>query len=366
MTPKFSLIATLVVGLMASVANAEVKISGKIGFGVDGGVSKVDTYYANGTHTSTKQDVRTALFDDTSYIRFRGNEKVNDALEFLYQAEVRARYDEGERYDYNSAGAITRVRPRQLEMREISLGVKHKDYGTLKAGRLDTADENITSFTKVPTRQDGLRINNMFEYESPRFKDTRVWLQYGMDENNSTDYVDTDIAGFAIKKSTKTYDIGGAYYYANATSRPRNNGRDLYRDFARVAGRYDLNKHHTLGFMYQRNTYHHQTKDGVWTVGSYGQAPRVENGYSLTYEYNTGKNTIYDLDLVRVQNLDGKDRIKNEVRLSYLRQINKSILGIIELNHSQVKENIPEYNGDMARKVETNNTSLALMASYRF
>lgn len=57
MTPKFSLIATLVVGLMASVANAEVKISGKIGFGVDGGVSKVDTYYANGTHTSTKQDV---------------------------------------------------------------------------------------------------------------------------------------------------------------------------------------------------------------------------------------------------------------------------------------------------------------------
>lgn len=351
---------------LVPAAYAEVKVSGSINFGIDGINQKTTTTFADGSQTKTHAKPRANLFDDTSYIRFRGNEKLNDNLDFLYQAELRARYEEGERYDRNSAGQITRIRPRQLEMRDTYLGVRHKEYGTLKFGRMDTLDEKVTSFTKVPTAIDGIRTDNMIEYESPKFADTRVYLQYGLDENNNTDYFDTDVAGIAIKKSGKKYELGGAYVYANNTSRPRNNNRTLHKDIARIAGRYDIDKTHTVGFMLQQNRYNHQTKSGTWVVDSFGQDPRTERGYSLTYEYNTGKKIIYDIDLTHTQNAAGKDRDVNGVRLSYLRQFNKNLMGIFEIDHRHTKENIPAYNGAMARQVDTKTTAVALIGSYRF
>lgn len=368
MTKKsFALCLPLLAGVVLFPnAYAEVKVSGKVGFGVEGVDQKTVTTFDDGRQTSSRIKPRGTLFDDTSYVRFRSNEKINDGLEFFYQAELRARYEEGERYDRNNAGQITRIRPRQLEMRDIYLGIRHKDYGTFKFGRMDTLDETVTSFTKVPTAIDGIRVDNMIEYEMPKFANTRVLLQYGLDENNDTDYFDTDVAGIAVKKSGKKYELGGAYVYANNTTRPRSNGRTLHKDIARIAGRYDIDKTHTVGFMLQQNRYNHQTKNGDWVVGAFGQAPRTERGYSVTYEYNTGKNAIYDIDLTHTQNGAGKDRTVNGVRLSYLKKFSRNTMGIFEVSHQQSKENIPAYNGGVAHKVDIKTTGVAIIGEYRF
>ncbi|MFB6348494.1 porin [Moraxella sp. ZJ142] len=269
------------------------------------------TFYAKafGTHTSTTDKAtgvtttgfdRPGFYDDASRAGIRGSEKLNDTYEVQYRLEYRIPFDNEKR---------------SLEQRDTWLAVKHKKYGTIKAGRL-LSPEPYLEYSLQSTDADGYRTNNSFRYESPTIKDTQLWVQYFMDENSDKDSVGSDGFAVMLKQEKSKYGIGVAYIRATATKSLHGYKLD---DALRLSGYYQATPKVRLSTLYQHNnhvdfptekgitatiehTNDHEVGKNIWVsytdnhVG-YGESGGTQYGIGVGANKNLSKSVNVSADL---------------------------------------------------------------------
>lgn len=138
-------------------------------------VTTTTTNLATNVATTTKKTGDVFQYP-TINLGLRGSEDINNNLSASYKFEYRAAFD----------GDKTSLKPR-----DTYIGLKHKNYGELKIGRMYTIDNSINEAqiaylygqgTGLPFAYDGQRINHTVAYSSPKFnhEKTQIIAQYGM------------------------------------------------------------------------------------------------------------------------------------------------------------------------------------------
>lgn len=261
-------LALVSAGLISTSASAAPQIYGAIYINSDASYSRTKTSYTDGTPTEiTSGRNRVLIFDDASRIGIRGSETLSDKVDLRYRIEWRNPFD---------------VDKRTLEPRDAWIGLAHKDYGTIKAGRMLTYDAYLNDMLwGRPSYFDGIRTNNSFRYESPVIKGNQLTVQYIMDENTDSSTAGTDSLngdGYAVSlsRSTDKYNIGVAYIDANADemSEPRGVmyiGQPL-NEALRINASYQATPTVKLAAMYQQNS-HNGTQ--------YGEAAKTEKAFAI-------------------------------------------------------------------------------------
>lgn len=215
------------------------------------------------------EDGRAQLNSNASRIGVKGGSALTSNTDLVYQLEY------GVKVDDDST---------QFTSRDTYLGLSHKQYGTLLAGRLSGIDgqvdyANVTAgglADAVMTERDGDRSNNAFAYISPSHNGLTFLGMYAMDENNVTG--NRDAFGVGAK-----YEPNGANYRAGATYVQVAGGTKI----ARVSGAYDLSQATTIGALYQ----HHKDKEDVVTLSAehkYAQTPWTVYGQLDLADYKAG------------------------------------------------------------------------------
>lgn len=194
-----------------STAFADPKISGRLYTSVlyeDADTTETNT--VTGAATKTNSD-RTTLNSGGSRIRFTGSEPLTNDVDLEYWLEYSIFLD-------NDGG------DNNFTSRNTYLGLKHKDYGSVRIGRLYTPDDDIdyvdsgylyASGASVPYSYYGQRTNNTIQYISPKINDkTQIKLHYAMDEDS------TDVM-------TGVNNHGGSFTVFNDQGKPTTQKRDL-------------------------------------------------------------------------------------------------------------------------------------------
>lgn len=222
-----------------------------------------------------EKDGRAQLNSTSSRIGFKGESALTANTDLVYQLEY------GVDVDADNNGK------RQFYSRDTYIGLKHKQYGTLLAGRLSAIDGEVDYAgiadgglaSGVYASFDADHANNALAYVSPSYNGLSFLGMYVLDENNATDTFGRDVAGVAVKYEPKdaSYKAGASYIQA---------GND--RKIARVSGAYDLSKVTTVGALYQIDDGVGAAKENVLTVSGshkyaetpwtvYGQLDLVDN-----------------------------------------------------------------------------------------
>lgn len=329
-TQKLAIATSIALGAMlATTAHADPKISGRLYlFGTYDNVDTKTTNTVTGAVTNAKTD-RTKMNSGGSRLRLTGDEKLTDATDLEYYLEYRVHLDD------DGAG-------RNFESRNTYLGLKNKQYGTVRAGRIYTPDDDIdyvdqsyvyASGVGLPFSYLGDRHNNVIQYISPKFNDgkTQVKLHYAMDEDASSSTTGTNnhggevtvfkngvptdvrrdlVAGHILHEDEK-FDAGVAYTQAG--------------DFNSLRAMVSLKptKELTVGVMAQQTDYNSGNKElgaiisGYYKVNNktdvYGQI-----GHADKYEgWKDGENTVASVGIVKWLKNDGGARLRAFGTLSY-------------------------------------------------
>ena len=241
----------LFVGGMMLNAHAAPELYGYASLGVAANHTKTTN---KTTNISTSTTDRPYLYNNTSRIGLRGSEKLNDDYEVLYKLEYRLENDgdlRNEKIKQPDGTEKTVAKTRNFEARDSWIGVKHKKYGTIKAGRMLSLDPYVRYTAYLASGVDGVRTNNTIAYESPKIKDVSFQAMYILDENKETDTIGRDGYSLLVKKNTDTYNVGAAYaYFGKAKT---SYGKLNYA--ARVTGNYKINEDYKVGGIYQQISY---------------------------------------------------------------------------------------------------------------
>lgn len=176
-TYQLPLIAAI--ALATSQAQAAPEIYGRLYLGAMHQTEKTTSPDGVSIKTDT-----TTLESGGSRIGFKGKEPLNDKLDIEYRLEYRTALD-------------TDDKSQHFTPRNTWLGVSHKDYGTLRVGRILTPDDDIdwadqsynySDAAGTPFGYASQRANNAILYLSPKFnKDqTQFIAYYGMDEDRKS------------------------------------------------------------------------------------------------------------------------------------------------------------------------------------
>lgn len=255
---KKLILASAVAALSVTAAQAAPTIYGKAFLTLDANKTKTE----DSAGATTEDTSRTRLNSNGSRIGFKGSEALNSNLDLVYQLEYGVDIDSGTKkelvrddtgsvvLDANGNPTYENVKRDQFYSRDTYLGLSHKQYGTLLAGRLKAIDgqvdyANVTQGgivggDNVMASFDAPRADNALAYISPKYNDIQFLGMYVMEE----DVVDHDIWGVGVK-----YEPKNAPYKGGATYIQQGNFKA-----ARISGAYDLNltgKPVTLGALYQ-------------------------------------------------------------------------------------------------------------------
>lgn len=307
--------------------------------------TKVTKTFSDGTVETTKTPARPQLYDNGSRIGIRGSEKVSDNLDFLYRLEYRSPIDSDHR---------------SLEPRDAWIGVKHKDLGTLKAGRLLSPEPYIRYTWSYPTwGADGNRSNNAVRYESPTWNDTSFMVHYVMDENNKdadskTDSLHTDGVGVLAKHQTDKYGLGAAYFHAD--SQKAIHGVKI-KNQLRVTGFYNVDDKNQVNFIYQNNRFNDT---------HYGEPSKHNQGIGIGAHHKLDdKNTIY-AHIDYAKNPYGKDGTFKQYTIAADRKVGQKLIVGAEAGYYKETINAPAHEQTLAHKQETSSAGVILFSAYTF
>lgn len=269
---KKLLLASAVAALSITAAQAAPTIYGKVYLTLD---------VQDGDKNSPAKDSRSQLNSNASRLGVKGSENLTANTDLVYQLEYRL--------DADANGK------RNWESRDTYLGLAHKQYGTLVAGRL-TAIDSYVDYANVTTGGvvggdnvlasfDAPRANNAFAYFTPERNGIQLMGMYVMDETkqgsglgNDTFLRDAFGVGAKYEPSTMPVKAGATYIQAG--------------DFrtARVSGAYALSPALTAGALYQHTKFATKgsEKENAFTVSAnykvaqtpwtaYGQVDVVDN-----------------------------------------------------------------------------------------
>lgn len=229
---KKLLLASAVAALSVSAAHAAPTVYGKAFLTVDASNAK-DTYKSGIIQTT--EDINTSgLNSNSSRIGLRGSEALTADIDVVYKLEYGINIDNGAANQFTS--------------RDTYLGLAHKEYGTLLAGRLTTIDDNVdfAAVLEGPNVGDiaptfsGRRANNAFAYVSPERNGAQFLAMYAFDS-------DTDVGSIVNKDQ---YGIGATY-----STGPINAGASYIaygkNNHLRLSGNYAVSPTLTAGALYQ-------------------------------------------------------------------------------------------------------------------
>lgn len=229
---KKLLLASAVAALSVSAAHAAPTVYGKAFLTVD--ASNAKTTYKSGI-VQTPEDINTSgLNSNSSRIGLKGSEALTADIDVVYQLEYGINIDNGKDSQFTS--------------RDTYLGLAHKEYGTLLAGRLTTIDDNVDFASVLIGNNVGdigptfgaPRANNAFAYVSPERNGAQFLAMYAFDK-------DTDEGGLADKDQYgigATYSIGPINAGASYIAYGKNN-------HLRLSGNYAVSPTLTAGALYQ-------------------------------------------------------------------------------------------------------------------
>jgi len=263
---KKLLLATAVAALSVSAANAAPTVYGKAFLTLDLNTGDTDVTYDDGTTESIDADDRSKLNSNSSRIGLKGSEALTANTDLLYQLEY------GIDVDANDNGKD------QFYSRDTYLGVQNAQYGKMLAGRLTAIDDyvdfaNVTQGgvlggDNVLASFDAPRINNSFAYFTPTYNNIQFMAMYGMDENNSTDTLDSDVLGLGGKYEMGPMNVGATYIKAG--------------DFkaARLSGNYAISPVITLGALYQNSDFNTSDNENAFTLSGEMQTATPWTAYA--------------------------------------------------------------------------------------
>lgn len=301
--------------------------------------------YEDGTKEVTKTTTRPYLFDNGSRMGVRGSMDIAPDTEFLYRVEWRSPMES---------------ESRNFESRDSWLAVKHKKYGTLKAGRLLSPEAYFRYTYDYPTwGADSNRSNNAVRYESPKFKDTEVWLHYVTDENNDTDLLGRDGYGVVVKHEKKDkYGLAAAYF---GTDSQKTLHGVKFKDQLRVTGFYQMTDKAQLNFIYQTNNFNDV---------HYGNPSKKNTGVGFGGSYKlTEKDTLYG-HVNYAKNPFGKDGDFKSVAIAAERQFTPKFSAFVEYDYYVTDVNVPAHTAEgksvKAHKEKTEEPIFIIGTAFRF
>lgn len=267
---KKLLLASAVAALSVSAAHAAPTVYGKAFLTVDASNAK-DTYKSG--IIQTKEDINTSgLNSNSSRIGLKGSEALTADIDVVYQLEYGINIDNGDdtvkkvvgvkpkldesgnvvvdkgQVQYEPDFKEEKIKKDQFYARDTYLGLAHKEYGTLLAGRLTTIDNNVDFASVLEANNVGdigptfsaPRANNAFAYVSPERNGAQFLAMYAFDS-------DTDEGSLANKDQ---YGIGATY-----STGPINAGASYItygkNNHLRLSGNYAVSPTLTAGALYQ-------------------------------------------------------------------------------------------------------------------
>lgn len=260
---KKLLLASAVAALSVSAAHAAPTVYGKAFLTVD--ASNTKATYKSGI-IQTPEDINTSgLNSNSSRIGLRGSEALTADIDVVYQLEyginidngddtvkkvvgVKPKLDKNGQVQYEPDFKEEKIKKDQFYARDTYLGLAHKEYGTLLAGRLTTIDNNVDFASVLEANNVGdigptfsaPRANNAFAYVSPERNGAQFLAMYAFDS-------DTDEGSLANKDQ---YGIGATY-----STGPINAGASYIaygkNNHLRLSGNYAVSPTLTAGALYQ-------------------------------------------------------------------------------------------------------------------
>lgn len=267
---KKLLLASAVAALSVSAAHAAPTVYGKAFLTVD--ASNTKTTYKSGI-VQTPEDINTSgLNSNSSRIGLRGSEALTADIDVVYKLEYGINIDSGDdtvkkvvgvkpkldesgnvvvdkgQVQYEPDFKEEKIKKDQFYARDTYLGLAHKEYGTLLAGRLTTIDDNVDFASVLEANNVGdigptfsaPRANNAFAYVSPERNGAQFLAMYAFDS-------DTDEGSLANKDQ---YGIGATY-----STGPINAGASYIaygkNNHLRLSGNYAVSPTLTAGALYQ-------------------------------------------------------------------------------------------------------------------
>lgn len=254
---KFTL-ATVVAIASIATAHASPTVYGKIFLSLD--------YTDTDDKTSTNNDTtKTELASHASRIGFKGSEKLTDNTDVVYQLEYAIDPDDNKT---------------QFTSRNTFLGVSHKQYGSVFAGRHDTpfrlakgGVDVFNAYNELALHKAGVdgevRANNIIAYKSPKLDNLPITFTGAVSlseqtTNTGTGEKNTKDNGYS---ASVVYDKDGIYlagaYDSNVSTVDK---------AWRIAGSVDLGKLNmvqglTLGALYQdADIYDYSSNSKSWLV----------------------------------------------------------------------------------------------------
>lgn len=255
------------------------------------------------TDNKTSADTKTTqLVSNASRIGFKGSENLTANTDLVYQLEYGIDVDNGSANQFYS--------------RNTFVGLSHKQYGTLLAGRHDTPfklskggvslfdDYNSLGLNNV--MQGEYRANNVIAYKSPKLANLPVTFlgAVALSENDTAGYV----SGSTEKKvkdnaysASVTYDDKGVFLGAGYDV---NTSRTVDKAW-RVAGSVDTSKMGLpagvqLGAMYQNvNIYDSANDEKSWLVSAKYNVPNTAWAVKAQYVDTTDHAGVKDKDVTQ-------------------------------------------------------------------
>lgn len=280
---KKLLLASAVAALSITAAQAAPTIYGKVYLTLDA---------KDGNKNSSIKDSRSQLNSNASRLGVKGSENLTTNTDLVYQLEYRL--------DADANGK------RNWESRDTYLGLAHKQFGTLVAGRL-TAIDSYVDYANVTTGGlvggdnvlasfDAPRANNALAYFTPERNGIQLMGMYVMDEDKTDASVNAINLGGAAARAAND-SLGRDAFGVGAKYEPENmpvkagisyiQAGDL--KVARVSGAYAVSPALTAGALYQNTKLGKGTKkENAFTVSAnyvvaqtpwttYGQLDFVDN-----------------------------------------------------------------------------------------
>lgn len=286
---KKMLLASAVAALSVGTAQAAPQVYGKAFLTVDAAKVDVATSVTGQPTQKTSVTSRPTLTSIGSRIGLKGSEALSPNTDAVYKLEYGINVDESNKAQFTS--------------RETYIGLKNKQYGTLKVGRIDNVDGEV-DFANITTgglvggaapSYDAPRFNNAVSYTSPQYNSATLMAVYSMDEN--TDSSTSDGFGVAAKFEPTDAPYKAGVSFTNASFSPDidylpQQQRQAIQDAARalmgskvkslrVSGAYDVTAGTKVGALYQ--------------VSDFGKRANKEHALIVSGEYKYGQTpwTVY-------------------------------------------------------------------------
>lgn len=326
--------------LLATTAHAAPEVSGRLYLsGLYEDTDVKSTNVATGADVTDASDStsRTTLNSAGSRLRVKGSETLTPNTDLEYWLEYAIKVDD----DNRTSSGISQ----NFVSRNTYVGLKHKEYGTVRVGRIYTPDDDIdyvgagylyAAGADLPFTYYGQRSNNTIQYISPKIADAvQVKLHYAMDEENNTQPADPATAvpgvtppnvnggGFKTFKdgvpSTVNRDfIAGHVLYSKDklnTGVAYTHAGDEFNALRAMVS-YDVTDKLNLGVMAQRVDYNSGNPElGVVASGYYKLDPKhdvyAQVGFADNYGgYKDGETTRVSVGGIKWLKKDGGTRVR--------------------------------------------------------